>query len=134
MANQRQDGEDCVSAAGLPERYSDPQTVDDYLFDFKAQRSRTCKDVRKRRVDALLRRTRALCEKAGVPVVCAHSMPGLHSTLATGFGATGHAVAMTLGHTSFAATTKRHYALGDLEDLKVLSQTGVLQNVSVHTT
>jgi integrase len=101
---------------------------EDYLFDFKLQRSRTCKDVRKRRVDALLRRTRALCKEAGVPVVCAHSMRGLHSTLAAGFGAIGHAVAMTLGHSSFTATTKRHYVNRDvLENASLRKNLQVLQ-------
>ncbi|HEX3679243.1 MAG TPA: hypothetical protein VHU90_05950 [Galbitalea sp.] len=37
-----------------------------------------------------------------------HSLRGLHATLASGFGATSHAVAAALGHTSFAVTA-RHY-------------------------
>jgi hypothetical protein len=48
-----------------------------------------------------------LCEAAGLPVVCSHSMRGLHSTLAAGFGVTDHAAAKALGHTSFAVT-RRH--------------------------
>jgi len=80
----------------------------DYLFDFQPERSRICQDKRKRRTGALLRRTRSLCKSAGLPVVCAHSMRGLHSTLAAGFGVTGHVVAKALGHTSFNVT-KRHY-------------------------
>lgn len=84
-----------------------------YLFDFKPERSRACQDERKQRVDALLRKTRSLCKEAGLPVVCSHSMRGLHSTLAAGFGATGHDVAKALGHTSFNVT-KRHYVNGEV--------------------
>jgi len=51
---------------------------------------------------------RKIAELAGVPAVTAHSLRGLHSTLATETGSTGHAVAAALGHTSYA-TTKAHY-------------------------
>lgn len=51
---------------------------------------------------------RAICRLAGVPEVSAHAMRGLHSTLATEAGATGHLVAGALGHTS-PTTTARHY-------------------------
>lgn len=97
----------------------------DYLFEFKAERSRACQDVRKQRLDALLRRTRTLCKSAGLPVVCAHSMRGLHSTLAAGFGATGHAVAKNLGHTSFSIT-RRHYV-----DREVLDNANLRSNLQV---
>jgi integrase len=80
----------------------------EYLFEFTPQRVRPCKNERKRRTDALLRRTRSICKAAGLPVVCSQSMRGLHSDLAAGFGVTGHAVAKALGHTSFSIT-KRHY-------------------------
>lgn len=52
---------------------------------------------------------RRICKEVGVPIVCAHSMRGLHSSLALGAGATGQAVANALGHESFS-TTVRHYA------------------------
>jgi integrase len=52
---------------------------------------------------------RRLCERAGVPVVCTHSLRGLHATLAVQSGAASHAVAASLGHGSFAVT-QRHYA------------------------
>ena len=94
----------------------------DYLFDFLPERSRICHDKRKRRTGALLRRTRSLCESAGLPVVCAHSMRGLHSTLAAGFGATGHVVAKALGHTSFNVT-KRHYVDQDVLETTSLRKT-----------
>jgi len=41
-----------------------------------------------------------ICEEAGVPVVCAHSMRGLHSTLAMDAGMSAHMVAASLGHES----------------------------------
>jgi integrase len=79
----------------------------DYLFELRPRRRRAGQNP-KARTDALLRRVRSLCQEANVPKVCAHSMRGLHSTLATAAGTTGHAVARALGHTSFAVT-KRHY-------------------------
>jgi integrase len=50
-----------------------------------------------------------ICRRAGVMVVGAQSMRGLHATLAVQAGMTSHAVASALGHTSFA-TTARSYA------------------------
>lgn len=49
-----------------------------------------------------------ICDLAELPRITSHSLRGLHSTLATETGATGHAVAAALGHTSYA-TTKAHY-------------------------
>jgi integrase len=56
----------------------------------------------------LLRARLWALEAARVPEVVPHSLRGLHATLASGFGATSHAVAAALGHTSFAVT-ERHY-------------------------
>jgi integrase len=50
-----------------------------------------------------------LCEEAGLPQVCPHSLRGLNATLAMEAGATAHHVAAALGHSSFV-TTARHYA------------------------
>jgi integrase len=50
-----------------------------------------------------------LCARAGVPIVCTHSLRGLWATLAVESGAASHAVAANLGHHSFAVT-ERHYA------------------------
>jgi integrase len=52
---------------------------------------------------------RGICEAAAVPVVCAHSMRGLHSTLAMDAGVTGHVVAASLGHER-VSTTVQNYA------------------------
>lgn len=57
----------------------------------------------------LLYHVRRMCREAGVPEVTAHSLRGLHATLAMEWGSTGRVVAAALGHTSFAMTTKRHY-------------------------
>ncbi len=54
-------------------------------------------------------KVRALCVRAGVPVVCPHSLRGLHATLALEAGATADMVARALGHGSFEITA-RHYA------------------------
>jgi integrase len=42
----------------------------------------------------LLYQLQQLCEEAEVPVVCAHSLRGLHATLATEAGATSHVVGL----------------------------------------
>ena len=49
---------------------------------------------------------RRLCRLAGVTVVCAHSLRGLHATLALDGGATADAVARALGHGSFSMTAR----------------------------
>lgn len=49
-----------------------------------------------------------ICELAGVPRVCAHSMRGLHATMAREAGATSKLVAAQLGHGS-EAVQERHY-------------------------
>jgi integrase len=53
-----------------------------------------------------------VCRAAAVPIVCPHSLRGLHATLAIEEGASGEAVARALGHTSFEITVK-HYATPD---------------------
>jgi hypothetical protein len=53
-----------------------------------------------------------ICEKAGVPKVCAHAMRGAHASLATERGITAHVVAAALGHES-ETTTFRSYATAD---------------------
>lgn len=53
---------------------------------------------------------RRLCELAGVPVVCAHSLRGFVATAAIQAGSAAHLVAATLGHVS-PSTTLQSYAL-----------------------
>jgi integrase len=48
------------------------------------------------------------CDEAKIPVVCMHSLRGLHATLATEAGVSSHAVASALGHTS-PVVTAAHY-------------------------
>lgn len=50
-----------------------------------------------------------LCKFASVPLICTHSLRGLHATLAVQSGSASHVVAASLGHGSFAMT-ERHYA------------------------
>lgn len=49
-----------------------------------------------------------ICELAGVQRVCAHSMRGLHASMAVTAGATPQLVAAALGHASYAVT-QQHY-------------------------
>ncbi len=49
-----------------------------------------------------------ICTAAEVPQTTAHSMRGLHSTLAIEAGATGHLVSKALGHTK-ESVTQAHY-------------------------
>jgi len=53
-----------------------------------------------------------ICKLACVPVVGAHSMRGLHATLAMDAGITGAVVAASLGH-EHVSTTTRSYAKGE---------------------
>jgi len=50
-----------------------------------------------------------ICQAAGIPRVCPHSLRGLWATLGVQSGAVSHAVATSLGHGSFSMT-ERHYA------------------------
>lgn len=61
------------------------------------------------RRQALHSAVRRVCERAGVPRVCPHSLRGLYATLAVESGAVSDAVAASLGHGSFSMTSK-HYA------------------------
>ncbi len=49
-----------------------------------------------------------VCQQAELPVVCPHSLRGLHSSLAVQAGASSSYVARALGHGS-DEVTKRHY-------------------------
>jgi len=52
---------------------------------------------------------RSLCQKAGVPCVCPHSMRGYYASAGVRSGALPHVVAANMGHSSFAMTAQ-HYA------------------------
>jgi integrase len=56
-----------------------------------------------------------ICGLAKVPSVCAHSMRGLHATLALQAGQTPHVVAATLGHESTSTTLQSYAAAGSAE-------------------
>lgn len=61
---------------------------------------------------SLARAVARVCRRAGVPVVCTHSLRGLHSTLAVSAGATSEAVSAALGHSSLKMTLKHYIAPG----------------------
>lgn len=56
-----------------------------------------------------------ICKQAGVPKVCAHSMRGLHATLAIQAGASPDIVAKSLGHESATMTLSAYAAPGSAE-------------------
>lgn len=49
-----------------------------------------------------------ICKAANVPMVTAHGMRGLHSTLALSAGTSGHVVAASLGHASITTTLESY--------------------------
>src|SRR5205814_4834774 len=60
--------------------------------------------------DHLFKRLHKFCKLADVPIVCPHSLRGLHSSLAVEGGATSAIVAAALGHGSDAITLKHYIA------------------------
>lgn len=75
----------------------------------------------------LRRKVHEICQQAGVPPVCPHSLRGLHATLAIRQGVSGQAVAAALGHGSFAVTA-RHYA--DPSTLHAVQTQAVLASIA----
>lgn len=70
---------------------------------------------------------RSFCEAAGVPLVCPHSLRGLHSTLALEHGATSGLVAAALGHGSFAVTQRHYVRPGTMTQLKQSKMAAALE-------
>lgn len=66
------------------------------------------------------------CKAAGVPIVCPHSLRGLHSSLAVKAGATSAFVAQALGHGSDAVTRKHYIAPDALESARSARVAGAL--------
>jgi integrase len=60
----------------------------------------------------VLRAVRRVCKDAGLKVISAHGLRGVHAELAVAAGVTGDIVAASLGHESFN-TTAQHYAGGE---------------------
>ncbi len=95
------------------------------LAEGKAPKAKLFPDANRHWV---LYHVKRLCEEAEVPLVSAHSLRGLHATLAMEFGSTGRLVAAALGHTSFAVTTSRHYvAAGTTERVAARRVAGLVQ-------
>ncbi len=60
----------------------------------------------------VLRAVQRVCKAAGLKVISAHGLRGVHAELAVAAGVTGDVVAASLGHESFN-TTAQHYAGGE---------------------
>jgi integrase len=60
------------------------------------------------------RAVHAVCDRGGVPRVCAYALRGLHSSEARRQGTTAETVARSLGHAG-PEVTRRHYITGDAE-------------------
>jgi integrase len=92
------------------------RSTDGRLFPFRREWVR----------EAVLR----LCRDAGVPEVCAHSLRGLHATLAVKAGLSPHAVAGVLGHASPEVTRRHYIAPGTEEQVRLLSAVEVFRGRS----
>ena len=66
------------------------------------------------------------CKRAAVPLVCPHSLRGLHSSLAVKAGATSAFVAQALGHGSDAVTRKHYIAPSALDSARSARVAGAL--------
>lgn len=60
----------------------------------------------------VLEQTHRLCDLAGLERITAHALRGMHATIAVRRGATAHAVAAALGHSSPAITATHYIAAG----------------------
>jgi len=74
------------------------------------------------------RKVHEVCARAGVPIVCPHSLRGLHATLALEAGAAPQSVAAALGHSSFAMTAKHYADANTISNLSMRKVTEVLAN------
>lgn len=80
------------------------------------------------RTDFLYKTLQRLCTQAEVPIVCPHSLRGLHSSLAVAHGESSRAVAQALGHGS-DAVTRKHYITPDALDVaRARRVMGALEN------
>lgn len=84
------------------------QAPDAYLFGTGSTGKPRCRQV-------LYCAVHRVCDAAGVPKVCPHSLRGLWATAGVRSGAASHAVAATLGHGSFEVTAKHYVQPGTLE-------------------
>ena len=92
-------------------RHIQGRPVTEWLFPWTDHRGHTRHHER----EWLTLNVRRICRLAGVNEVCAHSLRGLHSTLAIKRGMSPHMVADELGHESFATTREHYLAPGTLE-------------------
>ncbi len=69
---------------------------------------------------------RRYCRELDLPVVCPHSLRGLHSSLAIEAGRTSQDVAAQLGHKSFQVTAQHYIRPGTLENTNIRKISGLL--------
>jgi integrase len=98
-------------SANATRRLKVPAKLRPYLIRLTADQAASKRLFGRRSRQSLWVLVRQLCARAGVPVVCAHSLRGLWATLAVESGQACEAVAAALGHGSFMVTAK-HYASG----------------------
>jgi integrase len=67
-----------------------------------------------------------ICKAAKVPIVTAHGMRGLHSTIAMDRGMSAHAVAGALGHESSTTTIRSYVAPGTVANSHQRRVAGIL--------
>jgi integrase len=84
------------------QRHSEGQPPDAWLF------RQELKPRLPRRQQSVHKRVRSICKRAGVPLICTHSLRGMNATLKVQAGASEDYVARSIGHTSFGVTL-RHY-------------------------
>jgi integrase len=63
--------------------------------------------------------TKRLCKLAGVPLVTAHSLRGMHATLAAEQGSTAEQIAATLGHGSTQVTHAHYIRPGAMDNAEM---------------
>ena len=68
--------------------------------------------------DHLYKSLAKYCERAGVPIVCPHSLRGLHGSLAVQAGASSAYVAQALGHANDAITRKHYITASALDSAR----------------
>ena len=69
---------------------------------------------------------RRYCEKLDLPLVCPHSLRGLHSSLAVEAGRTSQEIAAQLGHGSFGVTALHYVRPGAIENTRIRKVSGLL--------
>jgi integrase len=81
-------------------RLSEGERPDAWLF------RHTANPGKPRMQQSVHQRVRFICKRAGVPLICTHSLRGMNATLKVQAGASEDYVARSIGHTSFGMTLR----------------------------